>query len=330
MPIIRHHHLLGAILFACIATAGTAERIIFDTDLGDDVDDAGTFAVMHALADRGEIDILAVGIVNGNINAVPLADAINGFYGRPDLPLGTIKADAPIDHDTFKMGTVAAAYPHDLTQASAPEVIDLYRRTLACQPDRSVTIVVVGQATNIANLLKSKPDAHSPLDGVELMRQKVRCYAAGGNGRATLPNGLAGWNYQNDLAAAAYELKHLPSEFPTVFAGGSGLKMSVGSCYRQAPADHIIRVCYQHYFGGVAKDRQTWDQIRMLYGGRPAIRSLFDRSADGDITLDVTSRCITWQALPNRNRSYAYVNDQAAMVGVLTELMMHEPVKPRP
>jgi len=314
--------LLSSTLFVNIAAA---ELIIFDTDLGDDVDDAGTFAVMHALADRNEINILAVGIVNGNANAVPLADAINTFYGRPDLKLGTIKSGAPINHDTFKMGTVAASYPHDLTQADAPEVVGLYRSILAKQLDHSVTIVVVGQATNIANLLKSQPDAHSPLDGAALMRQKVKFYAAGGNGRATLPNGRAGWNYQNDLSSAAYELEHLPIEFPTVFAGGSGLKIKVGECYQRAPANHIVRACYEHYFKGTAKDRETWDQIRLLYGARPGFRELFDTSPFGDISLDKAKGNITWKPTPNRNRAYAYANNTTAIVETLTELMMHTP-----
>lgn len=312
---------------ALLAHLAAAEQIILDTDLGDDVDDAGTFAVMHALADRGEIGILAVGIVNGNRHAVPLADAINTFYGRPDLPLGTIKSGAPIDHDKFNMGTVAASYPHDLTQESAPEVVGLYRSILARQSDHSVTIVVVGQATNIANLLRSQPDAHSPLDGAALMRQKVKLYSAGGNGRATLPSGPAGWNYQNDRVSAAYELKHLPVEFTTVFAGGSGLTIKVGSCYQQVPADHIVRVCYEHYFKGVAKDRETWDQIRLLYGARPAFRALFDLSPVGDITLDTANGHLAWNPTPERNRAYAYVRarDTANLVAILTELMVHPP-----
>lgn len=105
--------------------------------------------------------------------------------GRPNLPLGAINVSlAPIFHDRFKMGEVAAAYPHTLTRATAPDVVTMYRRILAQQPDRSVSLVVVGQATNVANLLKSKPDVYSPLNGVELMRKKIKFYAAGGNGRA--------------------------------------------------------------------------------------------------------------------------------------------------
>lgn len=310
--------------------AAGVEKIILDTDLGDDVDDAGAMAVLHALADRGEIEILAVGIVNGHPDAVPCADAINTYFGRPDLPLGTIAAkDAPIRHDTFKLGQIAAAYPHRLTQATAPDVIDLYRRVLAAQPDRSVNIVVIGQATNIMNLLKSKGDKHSPLDGVDLMRRKIKFYAAGGNGRATLPGGQAGWNYMNDKQAAWYELENLPSEFPTVFAGGSGLKIEIGSCYRDAPADHIVRKCYENYFKGTAKDRPIWDQMRLLYAARPSFRDHFKRSADGCVTINRDTGHITWLAEPNRNHSYAYVEKdrREAVKAELATLMMHVPKK---
>lgn len=318
--------LFLALLIQALSLAA-AEKIILDTDLGDDVDDAGTLAVLHALADRGDIEILAVGIVNGHVDAVPCADAINTWYGRPDLPLGTIKAGWPINHDRFNMGQVAAAYPHDLTKATAPEVVGLYRSILAAQPDHSVTLVVVGQATNVANLLKSQPDAHSPLDGVELMRRKIRFYAAGGNGRATLPSGQAGWNYQNDKAAAAYELTHLPSDFPTVFAGGSGLNIKVGSCYQQAAPDHIVRRLYENYFDGTARDRQTWDQLRLVYGALPGIRGWWNRSPNGNVTMDVATNVITWSATPDRNHSYAYVNsgDKPAVIDLLTGLMMYDP-----
>ncbi|HEV8248295.1 MAG TPA: hypothetical protein VGP93_21110, partial [Polyangiaceae bacterium] len=40
--------------------AGAGPAIIFDTDMGPDIDDAGALAVLHALADNGEAKLLAV------------------------------------------------------------------------------------------------------------------------------------------------------------------------------------------------------------------------------------------------------------------------------
>ncbi|WP_051359709.1 nucleoside hydrolase [Adhaeribacter aquaticus] len=299
------------------------QRVIFDSDPGGDIDDAGALAILHALADRGEIKLLAMGVVIGHKAAVPYVHAVNTWYGRPDLPIGTIKGKAPYARDEY-MEAVVAAYPHTLTQETAPDVIKLYRKVLATQPDKSVTLIVVGPATNIYNLLNSAPDENSPLTGVELMRRKIKFYAAGGNGGGGLPKGKCGFNYYTDLHAANGELRLLPSDFPTVFAGGSGLKLEVGAALSQARPDHIIRKSYEAYYKGVAKDRYSWDQLRVLYGSRPAARALFNTSPAGKIDVGMDS-IITYSATPNKNQAYAYVNNLEAMRTVLTELMLYDP-----
>ena len=299
------------------------ERIIFDTDVGGDVDDAGALAVLHALADRGEIELLAMGVVIGHEAAVPYVHAVNTWYGRPDLPIGTIKGPAPYARDEY-MVPIVADYSHSLTRETAPDVVKLYRKVLAAQPDSSVTLIAVGPSTNINNLLNSLPDEHSPLDGVALMRRKVKMYVAGGNGNGGLPRGKCGFNYYMDLASARGELALLPSDFPTVFAGGSGLKLSIGAALQDARPDHIIRRSYEAYYDGIAKDRYSWDQQRVLYGSRPSSRALWDRSPTGTIELGQDS-ILSFQPTPDRNRSYAYVNDLETMRSVLTELMLYDP-----
>ena len=296
------------------------ERVIFDTDVGGDIDDAG------ALADRGEIEILAIGVVNGHENAVPYVDALNTWYGRPDLPLGTVKTGAPISRDKY-MAAIARDCPHDLTREAAPDAVDLYRRVLAAQPDRSVTLVAVGPATNVSRLLDSGPDARSPLDGRELVRRKVKFYGAGGNGDGGLPKGKCGWNYRTDRAAARNELAKLPEDFPTVFAGGSGPRLKVGTCLRETPADHLIRRSYEAYFEGKADmDRPTWDQLRLLYAARPRARDLFETSPPGEILLG-DKDLFTWTAEPRRNRAYAYVRDLEAARSEIGALMRHAPAR---
>ena len=299
------------------------ERVIFDTDVGGDVDDAGALAVLHALADRGEIELLAMGVVIGHEAAVPYVHAVNTWYGRPDLPIGTIKGEAPYARDEY-MVPIVATYPYTLTRETAPDVVQVYRKVLAAQADHSVTLITVGPATNIHNLLKSGPDEHSPLNGVELMRRKIKMYVAGGNGNGGLPKGKCGFNYYMDIKAARGELALLPSDFPTVFSGGSGLKLSVGSALQQARPDHIIRRSYEEYYDGIAKDRFSWDQQRVLYGTRPASRHLWDLSPTGTIELGQDS-ILTFRPSPDRNRAYGYVNDLETMKSVLNELMVYDP-----
>src|SRR5687767_11741616 len=56
-----------------------AVRVILDTDIGPDVDDAGAVAVLHALADRGEARILAMFCCTSSDWGAPCLDALNTY-----------------------------------------------------------------------------------------------------------------------------------------------------------------------------------------------------------------------------------------------------------
>ncbi|MFX0071549.1 MAG: hypothetical protein ACFFAO_10710, partial [Candidatus Hermodarchaeota archaeon] len=64
--------------------------VIFDTDMDIDCDDVGALALLHALMDLGEVNILGI------ICDVPLeasakcAIVINDYYNRFDLPVGLV------------------------------------------------------------------------------------------------------------------------------------------------------------------------------------------------------------------------------------------------
>src|SRR5207237_4193332 len=75
------------------AAASEPVRVIFDTDIGPDVDDVGAAAILNALADNGEARILAMGACTSSEWGAPCLDAINTYYGRPDIPIGTIKSE---------------------------------------------------------------------------------------------------------------------------------------------------------------------------------------------------------------------------------------------
>ena len=68
-------------------------RLVLDTDMSGDCDDAGALALLQALTDRGECELLATVINRKDFTGASAAatDAINTFYGRPDLPIGTDK-----------------------------------------------------------------------------------------------------------------------------------------------------------------------------------------------------------------------------------------------
>ncbi|MCL5745638.1 MAG: nucleoside hydrolase, partial [Acidobacteria bacterium] len=55
-------------------------RVIFDTDMGNDIDDAVALAILHALESRGESKLLAVTITKDNPIAAPYVDIVITFY----------------------------------------------------------------------------------------------------------------------------------------------------------------------------------------------------------------------------------------------------------
>ena len=135
-------------------------RLIFDTDIGNDVDDAMALCMIHALASRGECQPLAVTITKDNAYAAPLVDLLNTFFGRPELPIGMVRGGVTPQDGKYLRQVVTAEdngqvrYPSKLHNSSeAPEAVGLLRKLLAGQPDGSVVLAQVGFSTNLARLL---------------------------------------------------------------------------------------------------------------------------------------------------------------------------------
>lgn len=154
-------------------TSPPAVRLILDTDMGcgacRDVDDVVALCALHALADNGEVELLAVVQDSAPPAGAGVISVVNHFYGRDHIPIGaykgsglTLAGEPPL---TF-VDSVLKAFPSPIRNASqVPDAVDVYRRVLAASPPRSVTIASVGLLTNLELLLRSGPDAHSPLDG---------------------------------------------------------------------------------------------------------------------------------------------------------------------
>ena len=70
-------------------------KVFLDTDVCVDVGDLAALAMMHGLACAGEIEILGVTCVTSNPDAPGCVDAVNRCYGRPNIPVGALKAPVP-------------------------------------------------------------------------------------------------------------------------------------------------------------------------------------------------------------------------------------------
>ena len=165
--------LLAAALFAgqlCAAEPDRAKKappvkLIFDTDMGNDIDDALALGVIHALESRGECKLLAVTVSKDYEFSAPFIDLVNTFYGRGDIPIGVVRDGKTPEPSRYVREPVevrdgdSKRHPHDLACGrDAPDAIAVLRRTLAAAADGEVVIVVVGFSTNIARLLDTPAD----------------------------------------------------------------------------------------------------------------------------------------------------------------------------
>jgi hypothetical protein len=66
-------------------------NVIFDTDMWSDIDDALALAMLHALQDRHEINLVAVTVSTDEKWCASYVDLIDTFYGHPNVPIGVVR-----------------------------------------------------------------------------------------------------------------------------------------------------------------------------------------------------------------------------------------------
>ena len=274
-------------------------KIIFDTDIGGDCDDAGTLAMLHRLCDKGEAELLAVTHCSSTPYAAGCIDAINTFHSR-QVPVG-INYDDPSD----TRGVYAAAlceqfpnsYPADTynTECGAEDTLVLLRRILSEAEDSSVTLVVTGTLNSMARLVASMPDKISPLSGKELILKKLkRTVVMGGRFYESWPmiiyaDNVVGakevdweWNIHGNIENAQTVCREWPGEL--IFSSyeiGSYIKTMVGYPSRAPEGDPVAKAYKIHNNGA---GRCSWDQTAMLDGVRPG--KYWNYHEFGRITVD--------------------------------------------
>ena len=303
-------------------TASAPVRLIFDTDIGNDVDDAMALAVIHALADRAECQLLAVTVTKDNPYAARMVSLLNTFYGRPEVPIGVVRGGKTPDDGRYLRQVVTAQeegkprYPHPLTDAqTAPEATQLLRRILAAQPDGSVVIVQVGFSTNLARLLDSGPDEVSPLNGTALVEKKVRLLSvmAGAFSEDLQKRRHREYNVVTDVPSAKKVFSVWPT--PIVASGfeiGRAIQypaVSIRQDYRYV-RHHPVAEAYR-YYRGLDHDQPTFDLTSVLYAVRPE-REYFGLSPAGWIRVE-DDGFTRFEPDPNGRHRYLLVNPQQVL-----------------
>lgn len=154
---------------ASLATAQTRPApVIFDTDIGDDIDDA--LALALALQSP-ELDVRLVTTVADDVESrTRLAWKELGLFGRQDIPLATgapeplLDPRLPDQAAQFGILTAADQPPASSLKRAADAIIE----TLLASPVK-MTLIPVGPLTNIALALREEPRIKEKIERIVLM-----------------------------------------------------------------------------------------------------------------------------------------------------------------
>ncbi|MEM8736322.1 MAG: nucleoside hydrolase, partial [Planctomycetota bacterium] len=293
---------ISSSVHAQVAATEPANRqpvpLIFDTDIGNDCDDVLALGMIHALQSRGECDLLAITITKDHEFAAPFTDAVNTFYGRGSIPIGVCRSGVT-DHEGKFNGLANMKddgdwrYPHDLMSGKdAPDAVELLREKLATAEDGSVVIAQVGFSTNLANLLNSKSDRYSELDGLALVTRKVRLLSIMAGAFTQIRNDKGDlydhreYNIVKDIPAA----KALVSDWPTPIVW-SGFEIGKALTYPHQSILHDYSYVDHHplaeaytLYNPPPHDRPTWDLTSVLQAVRPD-QGYFQLSPPGKVSV---------------------------------------------
>jgi len=288
--------LSGYLLLAVHAFCGEEKmNVIFDTDMGNDVDDALALDMLYKYADQKKVNVLGIMISKNNRFAAEFTDIMATWHGHQDIPVGVVKNGTDDEHDAVNYAQIVSEMQENgvpVFQRSGikyeflPEAAKLYRKILSVQPDHSITIISVGLFTNLAQLLGTEADEFSDLNGKDLVSKKVKYLTvmAGSFGG----NVIASYNIRKDVKSASKVF----SEWPTRIVASPaevGIKIrypasSIMNDFNWSKFHPLVEA-YKVYLP-MPYDRPTWDLTNLLYAIDNSNSWYFEESGDGTIIVD--------------------------------------------
>ncbi len=288
------HIILCALLMCTCACSKKAQvpQVIFDTDLGSDIDDVLALEMVLNYHQAGQINLRGITLSKANPMAVQFTDGYLRFHGLGDsVPIGWVYDGESPDDFFYLRPTLKATYGgkpllpfrRDV-EKTVPEGWKLLRKLLSESEDNSVELLSVGMLTNISRLLDSQADEYSNLNGLKLVAKKVKCLH--------LMNGMFGddpfpeWNTITDLPASRTVFEKWPGKLVTSgWEVGQVLPYpheSIESDFGET-GSHPLQVAYCHW-GKMPYDRPTWD-LTTVFEALDSDKEIFAYSEPGTISL---------------------------------------------
>ena len=319
--------------------------IIFDTDMETDCDDVGALCLLHNCQSGGLCTIKAVVCDADSDYIAPSAEVINHWYGRPEIPVGTVRIPGYEDDDVYDryrnhVRVFEERFPGRLynrklpaggpfaekTGKDYPDATRLYRHVLSGADDGSVVVCVVGFMTALAGFLKSASDDISPLNGIELAVQKIRRVVSMAVVSPCPGRGDGNFNFLCDLPAARFVVENLPVP---LFLSTWGTSITTGERFtRSVPPEHPGRIAYEVYLDSrhltpPEGNRSSWDQVAALFSilGEGSLFTVVP-----GFTLCTYDLGFEWRALQGgRPDGYVQPKSEKQMEQIIENLMIGPP-----
>lgn len=272
----------------------TKEKIpvIFDTDMGNDIDDTLALAMLMMYLDDERIDLLAIMNNKDSEYSLKYLDMLTSWFGYDQIPLGKIRDGAKLnDYVDYAKNMVEMneegkiIYKYRRNPSAHLDAHILYRKVLADQPDNSVVVISVGFLTNLHRLLETPADEYSPLTGKELVAKKVKYLSVMGGSFG--PKKRAEFNIVNDIPAARHVFEHWPVGIVlSPFEVGATVQypaLSIENDFNWT-AHHPVVDAYKRY-RPFPYNRATWDLTSVFFAVE-GDKELLNLSIPGKISVD--------------------------------------------
>ncbi len=240
--------------------------VLHGTDWWTDCDDVAALRLLLRAHKAGLIELLGVGINSVMPFSAPSVSAMCDLEGV-DVMIGVDRSAVRDAGRCRYQQPLAERFTHRIkSNDECPEAWKMYRAALV-KSERKAAVIDVGFPQIIMQLLKSRPDELSGLDGIELVRQKVsQIWLMAG--KWDEPDGKE-YNltaYPLCAEAGAYICENSP--VPVTFLGFEVGKDVITGC--GADPDDPLGVAFAAL--GFAGGRSSWDPMTALLAitGDPA------------------------------------------------------------
>jgi purine nucleosidase len=171
-----------------------AEKVIIDTDIGDDIDDA--FALALALHSP-ELAVIGVTTTFGDTQTrAKLVDRFLGELARPEIPVAAGVATAPKSLLTQQRYAEGGHFAKSLH----PDAVDFLLEQCRRYPGQ-ITLIAIGPLMNVGRAIDRDAETFRKLKRVVMMGGSIK-RGYGDMGYAAPRGPQAEWNIRNDIASA--------------------------------------------------------------------------------------------------------------------------------